>query len=97
MEVIDSQRFILGPAVEKAEAEVAAKLSAEQAIGVANGSDALMLALMAAEIGPGAEVIVPAFSFFSTASSAVRLGARVVFADIDFRPSRSIRMKSAER
>ena len=43
-----------------------------------------MLALMAAEIGPGAEVIVPAFSFFSTASSVVRLGARVVFADIDF-------------
>ena len=84
MEVVDSQRFILGPAVEKAEAAVAEKLSARQAVGVANGSDALMLALMAADIGPGAEVIVPAFSFFSTASSAVRLGARVVFADIDF-------------
>ena len=84
MEVIDSQQFILGPAVGRAEAEVAEKLSTQQGVGVANGSDALMLALMAAEIGPGAEVIVPAFSFFSTASSAVRLGARVVFADIDF-------------
>ena len=84
MEVVDSQRFVLGPAVEQVEAAVAEKLAAKQAVGVASGSDALMLALMAAEIGPGSEVIVPAFSFFSTASSAVRLGARVVFADIDF-------------
>ena len=85
MEVVDSQRLVLGPAVEKIEAEIADALSTRHAIGVASGSDALMLSLMAAEIGPGAEVIVPAFTFFSTASSAVRLGARVVFADIDFR------------
>ena len=85
MEVVDSQRFVLGPEVERAEAAVAEKFSTGQAVGVASGSDALMLALMAAGIGPGSEVIVPAFSFFSTASSAVRLGARVVFADIDFR------------
>ena len=85
MEVVDSQRLVLGPAVEKIEAEIADALSTRHAIGVASGSDALMLSLMAAEIGPGAEVIVPAFTFFSTASSAVRLGAHVVFADIDFR------------
>ena len=84
MDVIDSQQFVLGPAVERAEAAIAKNLSTGHAIGVASGSDALMLALMAAEIGPGAEVIVPAFSFFSTASSALRLGARVVFADIEF-------------
>ncbi len=84
MEVVDSQRFVLGPAVERIEAEVARTLSVGHAVGVASGSDALLLSLMAASIGPGAEVIVPAFSFFSTASSALRLGARVVFADVDF-------------
>ncbi len=82
--VIDSQRFILGPAVDKLESEVASELAVKHAVGVASGTDALTLALMAARIGPGDEVIVPAFSFFSTASSAARLGARVVFADIDF-------------
>lgn len=84
MDVIDSQRFVLGPAVEKIEAEVSETLSVAQAVGVASGSEALLLALMAAGVGPGSEVIVPAFSFFSTASSALRLGARVVFADVDF-------------
>jgi dTDP-4-amino-4,6-dideoxygalactose transaminase len=84
MEVVDSQKFVLGPAVEKLEGQIAEKLSASHAVGVASGSDALLLSLMAAGVGPGSEVIVPAFSFFSTASAAVRLGARVVFADIDF-------------
>ena len=84
LRVVDSQQFILGPAVEKLEADVAGELSVKHAVGVASGTDALMLSLMAARIGPGDEVIVPAFSFFSTASSAARLGARVVFADIDF-------------
>jgi dTDP-4-amino-4,6-dideoxygalactose transaminase len=83
MEVVDSGQFVLGPAVRRFEEEVTARLSIGHAIGVASGSDALLLALMAAGVGPGTEVVVPAFSFFSTASSAVRLGARVVFADID--------------
>ena len=85
MEVVDSQKFVLGPAVEKVEAEIAKTLSVSHAIGVASGSDALLLSLMAAGVGPGSDVIVPAFSFFSTASSALRLGARIRFADIDFR------------
>jgi dTDP-4-amino-4,6-dideoxygalactose transaminase len=85
MDVIDSNQLILGTAVGRAEQEIAKALSVEHAIGVASGSDALLLSLMAAGIGPGDEVIVPTFSFFSTASSPLRLGARIVFADIDFR------------
>ena len=83
MRVVDSHDFILGEAVSKAEREIADALSVKHGIGVASGSDALLLSLMAARVGPGDEVIVPAFSFFSTASSALRLGARIVFADID--------------
>ncbi len=83
MDVVDSNRFVLGAVVDDAERKVAASLDVKHAVGVASGSDALLLSLMAAGIGPGDEVIVPAFSFFSTASSPLRLGARVVFADID--------------
>jgi dTDP-4-amino-4,6-dideoxygalactose transaminase len=83
MEVIDSTRFIQGPAVRKFESEVSDALSVEHAVGVASGSDAVLLALMAAGIAPGDEVIVPAFSFFSTASAVSRLGATIRFADID--------------
>ena len=85
IEVVDSNKFILGPAVGKIEAEITETLSVSHAVGVASGSDALLLSLMASGVGPGSEVIVPAFSFFSTASSALRLGARIVFADIDSR------------
>jgi dTDP-4-amino-4,6-dideoxygalactose transaminase len=82
-EVLDSGRFILGPNVRAFEEEAAAYLGAEQAIGVANGTDALVIALDALDIGPGDEVICPTFTFYATAESIARRGAKPVFADID--------------
>jgi dTDP-4-amino-4,6-dideoxygalactose transaminase len=84
-EVLDSGRFILGPNVRAFEEEAAAYLGAEHAIGVANGTDALVIALDALDIGAGDEVICPAFTFYATAESIARRGAKPVFADIDAR------------
>jgi dTDP-3-amino-3,4,6-trideoxy-alpha-D-glucose transaminase len=82
-EVVESGRFILGPNVQAFEQEAAAYLGVPRTVGVANGTDALVLALDAMGIGPGDEVICPAFTFYATAESIARRGATPVFADID--------------
>jgi dTDP-4-amino-4,6-dideoxygalactose transaminase len=81
--VCDSQHFILGPEVQRLEADIAAAIGVRHAIGVSSGTDALIVAMMALGVGPGDEVIVPTLSFVATAASVVRAGAEPVFVDID--------------
>lgn len=81
--VLERQHFILGPEVAALEQEVADYCQVGHAVGVASGTDALLLALKAAGVGPGDEVIVPAFTFVATADTVSLLGAVPVFADID--------------
>ena len=82
-DVCDTQALILGPHVEKFEKNLATYCQTKHAIGVSSGTDALVCALMGLGIGPGDEVICPSFTFFATAGSIARLGAKPVFVDIE--------------
>src|SRR3954454_4269835 len=82
-EVYESQYFILGPRVDAFERDFATYCQSRHAIALSSGTDALLIALMVLGVGPGDDVIVPAYSFFATAGVVDRLGARPVFVDID--------------
>lgn len=81
--VVDSGQFLHGPDCRALEAEMARRSQVARAVSCASGSDALLLAMMALEIGAGDEVILPSFTFFATASCVWRVGAQPVFVDID--------------
>jgi dTDP-3-amino-3,4,6-trideoxy-alpha-D-glucose transaminase len=81
--VLESGRYVLGPEVEAFESEFADFVGVEHCVGLANGTDALEIGLRALGVGPGDEVVVPAFTFFATAEAVVSLGATPVFCDVD--------------
>jgi dTDP-3-amino-3,4,6-trideoxy-alpha-D-glucose transaminase len=81
--VLDSGRFILGPEVEAFEREMAAYCGARHAVGVANGTEAITIALRAMGVGPGDEVLVPSFTFYASAEAIPPAGATPVFCDVD--------------
>lgn len=83
LSVIETGQFVLGPNVKALEQEIASFLAVKHAVGLASGTDALIIALRVLGVGDGDEVIVPAFSFFATAGAVLSVGARPVFVDID--------------
>jgi dTDP-4-amino-4,6-dideoxygalactose transaminase len=83
LEVVRSQRFILGPVVERFEEDMAARVGTSHAVGCASGTDALLLALKALQLEPGDEVVLPSFTFFATAGAVWNAGLKPVFCDID--------------
>ncbi|HET7143734.1 MAG TPA: DegT/DnrJ/EryC1/StrS family aminotransferase, partial [Anaerolineales bacterium] len=83
LSTLESGHFILGPAVSRFEESIASYLGVQHAIGLASGTDALVLALRALDIGAGDEVIIPAYTFFATAGTVMSVGAKPVFVDID--------------
>jgi dTDP-4-amino-4,6-dideoxygalactose transaminase len=83
LSTLESGHFILGPAVSRFEESIAVYLGVKHAIGLASGTDALVLALRALNIGAGDEVIMPAYTFFATAGTVMSVGAKPVFVDVD--------------
>jgi dTDP-4-amino-4,6-dideoxygalactose transaminase len=81
--VLDSERYILGPEVEAFEQEFAGYCGAAEAVGVANGTEAITIALRAMGVGPGDEVVVPSFTFYASAEAIPATGATPVFCDVD--------------
>src|SRR6218665_1603037 len=81
--VLDHGQFILGPEVAELEERLVAYTGAKYCISVANGTDALQIALMALGVGPGDEVITPGFTYIATAETVALLGAKPVYVDID--------------
>lgn len=81
--VLDSGKFVLGPEVAAFESEFAQYVDVEHAVGVGNGTDALMIALRAVGVEPGDDVVVPSFTFYATAEAVLMIGANPVFCDVD--------------